>query len=733
MPFDKAHFIKPDIPFVREYRETDPAPLFRRTFTLSRFTKATLRVCGLGYGYYLINGKPVTRDKFIAPVSDYSKTLWYTVYDVTGLLNKGENIAAVICGNGFYNETCKSPWGHNEASWRDNPKFILELDVDGSAVMVSDGDWKCSPQSATIFNQLRSGEYFDARMYDPDWNTLAFDDSSWGKAVVDTIPPTGVLRECHCEPIRECAEYPAKSVIKTGDNRYVFDIGQNISGYVRLRIKQNVGDVITIRYAEQINADGSRQLNEMEKFYPQSPFQTDRFICSGDEFTWSPLFVYHGFRYIECEGITGTPTTDMVSGIFLHQDVELIGTFESSDDMLNKLYRIGQMATLSNLFYMPTDCPTREKMGWANDAQASAESMLTNFNTVKLFEKWIQDIFDAMRGDGAMPGIIPTNGWGYTWGNGPVSDGVLFEVPHRIYLFTGKKELLVKAFPYFKRYFAYLLSQTDPDGLAGFGLDDWAPPTPDKKSRTPSKFINAVLYIKFLRIAVLAAHFSSNADDEKNFTAEIERMTALVKKKFIGGDGTCTVNEQCSAAMLIFHGIYDDMAPLKKQLMRLVEENGFHHTCGMVGLRHLYDALTICGLPDYAYRIITAKGYPGYGVWLDGDATTLWETWQPDRSKNHHMYSDFMSWLMKNIVGIRPVFEQPGFAKTIICPAFVEGLDWAKGSEKTIVGTIEVDWRRKQDGIDLSVMIPDGITAEVRLTGGRIEKLHRGGTYTFKL
>lgn len=725
MSFEKARFIKPNIPFVREYRETNPAPMFRRRFTLPRFTKATLRVCGLGYGYYWINGKPVSQDKLTAPVSDYSKTLWYTVYDVSSLLIEGENVAAVICGNGFFNEAHKSSWGHNESKWRDNPKFILELDIDGKAVLTSDENWKCKPESAVIFDQLRSGEYFDARLYDPAWNSPRYDDSAWEKAVVDTTPPTGILRECLCEPMRECAEYPTKNIIKTDENRYVFDIGQNISGYIRLRVKQNAGDVITIRYAEEINEDGSRQLNGMEKFYKESPFQTDKFICSGDTFTWSPMFVYHGFRYIECEGITAPPSADMVSGIFLHQDVETISSFECADGMLNKLFRIGQMATLSNLAYMPTDCPTREKLGWANDAQASTEQMLTNFSMVKFFEKWIQDIFDAMRDDGAMPGIIPTNGWGYQWGNGPVSDGVLFEVPHKIYLFTGKTELLVKALPYFKRYFTYLMSQADPaDGLVGFGLDDWAPPTPDMKSRTPAKFINAVLYIKFLRIALLAARFGKSIADERSFASEIERMSALVKKHYISADGACTINEQCTAAMLIFHGIYDDIAPLKKQLMRLVEENDFHHTCGMVGLRHLYDALTICGVPEYAYRIITAKGYPGYGVWLDGDATTLWETWQPGHSKNHHMYSDFMSWLMKTVIGIRTTFYDTGSRKMVIRPEFIAGLAWARGSIRTQCGVISVSWQRSGDLITVSVSVPEeGAILELN---GRCELLKCG-------
>ena len=743
MPFTHANFIKPNIPFVPEYRETNPAPQFRRKVALGSFSKATLSVCGLGYGYYWLNGRPVSQDKLTAPVSDYSKTLWYNVYDVTDLLVEGENIAAVWCGNGFYNETFATSWNHNQAAWRDNPKFMLQLDVDGRTVLISGGGWKCLPETAIIYNQLRSGEYFDARRYEPAWNTLGYDDSNWDQAQIDINPLTAVFRECLCEPLRECAEYPAVKVIQTGDTRYVFDIGQNIMGYVRLKIKQAAGDVITIRYSEQLNEDGSLKLNDMPKHYKQSPFMTDRFIANGEEFTWSPMFVYHGFRYVELEGVAQTPPLEMVTGIFLHQDVKPISTFECSDDVLNTLFRIGQMATLSNLAYMPTDCPTREKLGWANDAQASTEQMLTNFTMVKLFEKWMQDIFDAMRSDGALPGIIPTGGWGYQWGNGPVSDGVMFEIPYKLYLFTGKPEQLVKALPYFKRYFTFLLSQADPsDGLVGFGLDDWAPPAGGygSNSRTPAKFINAVLYIKFLRIARLAADLSGSADDKATFETEIARMTSLFTERYINHDGTCNLHEQCAVAMTIFHGLYADLKPLKRQLVHLIEEQDYHHTCGMVGLRHLYIALNICGLQEYAYKIITAKGYPGYRIWLDEGATTLWETWQTgtskgnpytDSSKNHHMYSDFMSWLMKTIVGINPTFEKPGFARVVIEPAFIGALDWAHGSEDTAAGMIETVWTRTVNGVELKVTLPVGITAEVRLPGGRVETLTSGGTFTF--
>ncbi len=729
--FTGAVFIKPNIPFETEYRERNPAPIFRRRFVLKPFKSAKLYVCGLGYGYYRMNGQKVSQDLFTAPVSDYRKTLWYNVYDVTKLLCAGENIAAVICGNGFYNETVKSSWKHNTASWRDNPKFIMRLVVDGKTALVTDDSWKCSTAaSPVVFNQLRSGEYYDSRLYNEKWDRVDYyDDEAWDCAVGDDRPPEGIFRECLCEPIRECAEYETKKIIKAGDGRYIFDIGQNISGYIRLKTCQKAGDTRTVRYAEQLDDDNTLQLNRMEKHYPESPFQTDRFICCGREFTWSPMFTYHGFRYIELTGIEN-PGFDTVTGIFVHQDVKAASAFECSDDFLNRLFRIGQMATLSNLFYMPTDCPTREKMGWANDAQASAEQMLINFDTVRLFRKWMTDITDSMRDDGCLPGIIPSPGWGYEPSvagsqayNGPVCDGVLFEVPYRIYMATGDREILTENLRHFIKYLRYISGRADPDdGMVGYGLYDWAPPdtTRPYKPAVPVKFINTVLIIKFYRIAVMAAELGDSRAEAVMLGNEVDKLVELFRKNFIARDGTSVIDEQTAVAMIIYHKLYDGLnyglEPLKTQLKRLVEERDFHHNCGMVGLRHLYDALNTCGLQEYAYRIITAKGYPGYSLWLEGGATTLWETWQPGNSKNHHMYSDFMAWMMKTLVGINPVAEAPGYEKVVIAPAFIPELDFCKGHCDTVKGRISVEWEwispaegKPREKAHIRICMPDGV------------------------
>ena len=486
-PFDKAYFIKPDTDF--DKTDKTYAPLFRKTFeTYDNIESAEVLVCGLGIGYFYINGRAVSEDLFTAPVSDYNKTLWFNRYDVTDLIKSGKNVISAICGNGWYNEAIENVWHCETASWRDVPKLILTLYVNGKAAVVSDTSWKYSLTSPVTFNQLRSGETFDARLFDEKWNTAEYNDSGWKNVREDDTLPTGVFRECLCEPIRECSVYDAVDMINIGDDKYVFDFGQNISGYIRMTVEQESGDVITIRYAEALNDDYSRELNDMETFYPGSEFMTDRFISDGKKITWSPKFAYHGFRYVITDGLKN-PKKENIGAVFVHQDIKIRSDFECSDDRLNKYFKAGQISTLSNLFYMPTDCPTREKFGWTNDAQASAEQMLTNFETEKLFEKWLTDIYDAQRGDGALPGVVPTSGFGYETYTGPVCDGVLFEIPYRLYIHTGDTKYLKNSYPYFIKYLEFLKGKADENGDVYYGLDDWAAPTEDK---VHSAFINAV-------------------------------------------------------------------------------------------------------------------------------------------------------------------------------------------------------------------------------------------------
>ena len=710
--FSNARFIKANRKFIWDYQETDLAPMFQKTFDLDRFSCGEVSLCALGFGTFYINGLKITDDLFVSPTSDYEKTLWFTSYDVTPLLKPGKNVIACILGNGWYNESVQTPWEYREAKWRDNPKFILTLKIDGADVVNSDGSWLCKPESHIVFNQLRSGEHFDARLYDPKWNTLGADLVGWEPAIIDDTPPKGELKYSLCPPVGECAVYPAKSVIKTGEKRYVFDIGQNISGYVRLYICQASGDLLWIRYGEQINPDGSLNLNGMDKFYPISHFQTDIFICNGKPFTYSPMFTYHGFQYIEIEGLDEA-NTSQVSGVFTHSDIPLLTGFECSNYDLNRLFYIGIMANYSNMQYTLTDCPTREKFGWLNDAKASTEQILMNFDSLNFFKKWYADIIDSIRDDGAIPGIAPTSGCLYDTWTGPICSGALFEIPYKIYLYTGDDSIMIDALPSFMKHLAFLKNQKRGDGLIGFGLCDWAGPFDDLRSApTPVELTDTALYIEFLQRTIFAAERAGNTGTAREVQDELDNVTKTFKKTYINPEGFCTVDEQTAIAMIIELGLYDDLEPLKSQLKDNVERYNFHHNCGMLGLRYLYYALNRCELHEYSYRIITAEGYPSYTKWLRDGATTLWETWQCNDSKNHHMYSDFMLWLMNTLVGIRLDPNKPGMKRIVVSPFFAEDLVYCSGYREMSEGKLKVAWQRNGDKVIVHINVPYGAEIE---------------------
>lgn len=702
-PFENILFTSSGDKFESDSKETS-APMFRKKFNIAQKKEAKLFVCGLGYGYFYINGQKVTDDLFTAPVSNYEKTLWYNVYDVTDMLSEGENIVAVICGNGWFNENFNSSWSFNKAPWRNSPRFALKLVIDGVSVVESGEGWKWH-NSAIIYNQLRSGEWFDSRLYEKDWNKPGYDDSFWKPAVAEE-KPAGIFRECVCEGVREFEIYPAVKMKKTGEKRFLFDIGQNISGYIRLAVTGNKDAELVIKYGEDITEENEINYNGALVHYPETEYETDKFICNGEYFEWSPMFTYHGFRYIEITGLE-TMSSDMVSGVFVHQAVEERGFLKCSDEFINKLFYMGRMATLSNLCYMPTDCPSREKLGWLNDAQASCDHFLTNFKTEALLEKWMQDIYDAMDENGSVPGIVPTWGWGFAC-SGAVCDGALYEIPYQIWLHTGNAEPLKNSLPYFKRNLKFLESKEENDGLSEFGLGDHA--APNFSRTTPKKLVNAVLTARFCDIASLSARLCKENDEW--FVFRKQKIAEAAVQKYIRADKQCSAEDQTSVAMMICSGFYDDISQLKMQLGRLVGENMYHHNCGMVGLRYLYKALTLCGLQEYAYEVIISKGFPSYSMWMDSDGTTMHELWKgnPGKKKefligsmNHHMYSDVCSWLVKNILGISPSEKYPGFEKTEINPYFFKKLDWAEGSCKTVNGEIKVSWKRAQEKIILTV------------------------------
>ncbi len=721
---DKKLFIEYPEEFDRNYNLEDPSPIFRYNFELKPgFNKAIVTVCGLGIGYYYLNNEPMTEDMFTAPVSDYNKTLWTNEYDVTDKLCVGMNLFAVIVGNGFYNESFDTTWKTNCASWRGLPKFALQMRVeypDDIVYIESNEQWICSKESPIRYNHLRSGETFDFRI-NKDWYKLDFKTKNWINARISSENvPNGEFRECECQPIRMDKQYHPINIFKNSIGRWIIDFGVTISGFLKINTQRPEGSCIKIHYSELINEDGTCNYAGMNgaPFYPNSEFQTDKLIFSGNVDEWHPIFAYHGFRYVEIEGMDDKPKAEDFTAVFVHQMVDDVSKFECSDDIINKLFSAAKNSCLSNMFYNLTDCPTREKFGWLNDASASCEQLLQNFDIYPLLKKWLQDIYDSVSEQGAVPGIVPTNGFGYKVWTGPICSDAIFEIPYRIYRYYGKCEILKEAYPYMLKHLKYVIGKRDfEDGLIGYGLSDWAGPFTDENPiPTPVKFTDTLLAIKFCRITELVAQIT----EDNNTLVEIKDIEMELTKSFynayVDDNGRCKVCEQTALSMMIVLGLYKNLEPLKQQLYSAIEKYNFHIHCGMLGIQYLFKALNICNMSECAYELITADGYPSYKDWIINGETTMLESWNGATSHNHHMYSCVLAWFNITIAGIRLDDDINAYKKVVISPSFLKEINYCNSEYKTVIGVFRINWSKKQnDEIVINIEIPSNVEATLKL------------------
>lgn len=704
--FGNAKYIKAE-ENVKPFSLYDPAPIFRKEFDLEVICDAKIFVQSPGFARYYINGHDITDELFISAFSDYDKILWYNSYDVTHLLKKGTNTVAVIAGNGYLNESFKTPWEYHIAKWRDTPQFCLRLEVGEKTVFVSDESWKCSRESShIIFNHLRSGEYHDMRKKRDDWMRCGFDDSSWQYAIPRTRPVTGDFRLTECQPVKEIERISPISITET-DCGYLVDFGVTMSGYIEARLSCERGREVIFRYAEDIDVNGYPNHNRMDSshFYPEAPFHLNKMIASGEKDVFKPLFCYHGFRYVLIEGLNKKPLAEQLTAFFVHQDVAKKSSFDSGNEVINYIYNAGIRSTYSNMFWCLTDCPTREKLGWMNDAQSSVDQTLINFDIIPLYEKWFEDMKAGIYPDGSLHGTIPSTDWPWGHNCGPVCDCMFYELPYKVYLYTGKSEMLISGLDVMERY-ALFLEKKCLEGYE-FVLGDWL--GYKSSDLTPKEFVRDFYLIKALKVTAFAQSIAEK--ENKLWKERLEHYTNIFKNRYLDESGKCRVESQCAISMMIMTGLYEDKQTLCEQLLEVIQQDGYNLTCGMVGIQYIYDALSESGRSDVAYRLLT-ESTPGYRTWFETGATTLWEKWDGDGgSHNHHMFSGVIAWFYKSLLGITPSVEHPAFEKIVLKPSFVKELGYVKGSFETVRGTVSAEWRYDEGKFIYIVEVPDGISA----------------------
>ena len=709
-----------------------PAPMLRKAFTLQKPVRsARACVCGIGYHELYINGEKVG-DRVLDPgFTRYDKRALYVTHDVTARLAPGRNTIGIILGNGWFNQHARDIWNFHTAPWRDKPRAVMQLHVDyadgSKEVVCTDSTWK-GDSGPIVFDGVRNGEVYDARLEKPGWASPDCDDAAWGRVTV--VPgPGGELTSMQMPPVKVTGTITPVSVRETQPGVFLFDMGQNFSGWAQLRASGPAGTKVTIRYAETLKDDGMADSKRHAVFLYEGEFQTDTFFLKGEgEEAWEPRFAYHGFQYVEVTGFPGTPTLDSLRGRVVHTALEKGGEFACSNDLLNRIQAAALWATVSNYHSYPTDCPHREKNGWTGDAQLSAEQVLCNFLPMTAYTKWLTDFRDEQRPNGALPGIVPSPGWGY--GVGPAWDSAYVLLPWYLYVYCGDTRILAEHYAGMRRYVDYLSTVAE-GHIVSLGLGDWCPPLGGASGhKCPAELTSTGYYYADALIVGKVAAILGKEADARAFAALAEDIRrAFVAKYLDRATGMLAGNNQTSMACGLYWGMIDegDRSKVLAALLSEVDAHGGHIDCGILGAKYVMQALTDAGRADATYRIATQTTFPSWGNWIERGATTLWESWDGASSRNHHMFSDISAWFYKALAGINADPAEPGFRHVIIRPWPVAGLDWARGEIRSMHGTISSSWRKEAGTLKLDVAIPVNTTATVHVPASDPRKVRESG------
>ena len=714
--FENAKWIgfgRKDCKFATDYMS--PALQLRKTFTLQSDVKnAICRICGLGIYVLYINGKRVGDDVLSPAYTIYDKRDLYVEYDVSSYLQKGDNVVAVKLGDGFYNQTTRDSWGFYFATWRDFVKLLFELLIEDKVMLESDDTWRCTMDGATVHNAIRTGEHYDARK-ENDWTQVVFDDFLWQNAKV-VAPAGGKLTKSTLPPIRECEVLDAVSMHKS-QNGWVFDFGKNMSGYAGIKMSGKRGQTISLRYAERFNGSEIDQADMQMDYTGTIPFATDKYTFNGYGVEqWKPDFVYHGFRYVEVVGLENEPPMDALKAYFVHTDLAKKGDFSTSDELLNWIYQAGRQSLLSNYHGFPEDCPQREKNGWTGDAEFSCEYATYLFDMKEAYKKWLQDICDAQRESGQLPGIVPTCAWGYNWGSGPAWDCALLFLPYVLYKETGDTECFDVVYAAAEKYMQYAKYRSK-NGLVCYGLYDWAPPYDvDNLKRMDNCLSDSCYYYKMQLIMSEMASLRGETDKAKAYAQDAEKTRVAILDKFVDDDN---VDNNCSASLaevLYFNVVQGEQAKrIAKHLTKVVEADKYMFKVGVLGMKALLNALSAYGYTDVAYKMVNRYDYTSFGYWKNLGATTFCENWNMSRSLNHHMYGDVVNWMARNIAGLQNVGI--AYDKVLLKPYFfAENCDAATQTQ-TPHGNIAFAWKKQGNTFVADVEIPQGVCAELCIDG----------------
>ncbi len=738
-------------------RDELASPAFEKRFSVAKKVRhATLFITGLGYYEASLNGRRVG-DKVLDPSpTDYGKRVLYSTYVLDGEIKTGENTLTVLLGHGFYDVRLKSVWDNDMASWRGVPRLIAQLELeheDGTrASVVSDGSWR-QVKSPIGWDDIREGEVVGGRhVREPAFPAEGFPaaemEAPGGRLQAENQPPARILYTNRPVRVKPVAGEPGACMV---------EFPENIAGWARIRFKGlRKGDVVSVRYDEHKDGDlepavpttdyanirgasgeavkgpAPRRIDCHFKSAisgnvcaKDRAFQTDRFVArgTGDE-TYEPRFTWNGFQYLYVRGLRQPLGPDDLEQCVISTDFPEIGAFSSSDPVLDRLVSAAARSYRANFTDgIPTDCPHREKNGWTGDASVASGFAQFRFENTAAYEKWLLDIVDAQNAAGDLPGIVPSPGWGFAWGNGPAWDSALWTVAWNLFLYRDDRRALEIAYPALKRLLDYTATKADADGLVSHGLGDWIPP--DWK-RVPSvRFTSSCFYMQANETAAGMAAALGRLGETIPYTRRAASLRRAIRAAFMKPDGTFDNGGQTAQSAAIMFGLVEpgEEKAVAAKLVEAVHARNDHLETGVIGCKTLFRALTKVGRSDLALKVVLQKEAPSPGAWMNRGGHTFWEDWGEGASRNHIMFGDIAGWAYECLAGIRLGKTANAFRRFEIAPAWTCGLAWCAASVDSPFGKIAVRWTR--DGA-LDVQVPPGTECTVHLKDGGIRPLLPG-------
>ncbi|MDD3695634.1 MAG: family 78 glycoside hydrolase catalytic domain [Lentisphaeria bacterium] len=724
-----------------------PCPYFRRDFSVrAGLRKAILYISARGLFAASLNGDKIGNDEFVPGWTDYAQQLQYMCYDLSGSLPEGDNALGVILGDGWYSGYLMGRQGEHISKYRNHygqyPELLLQLELEyedgGRESLLSDQSWKCR-SGPILYSDIYDGEMYDARLEMPGWNRPGFDDSDWRQASLGerASHTKAALVAKSCPPVRQIEELKPLKYLNPKQDVHIWDFGQNISGKLRIKVKGHRGRLYTCKFAEMLYPDGTLYNQNY-----RSALSTDYYYCAGPAektVVWEPLFTFHGFRYVQLDGIafSGFSPEDVeLCAVALHSDLEETSSFHCGHAALERLFQNIRWGQKGNFLEIPTDCPQRdERLGWTGDAHVFCVAASINMNIAAFMRKWLRDLREAQREDGAGPSVAP-DVLKLTYAAAVWADAII-ACPWIVYQRFGNIQILQENYVAMQKWLQYQIDSSEQLIRPKTAYGDWLAPEPIE---TPSELIGTAMLAYGCQTLGKCARILQKPEDANRYEQLFQQVRKAFQGRFLDEAQLLRPRTQTACVMALHFGLLDarQVRANRELLADLIVCNGKRLSTGFVGTAWLLQTLSEQGLHELAWDLMLQEELPSWLYSVKQGATTVWERWDSYshekgfgkvtmNSFNHYAYGAVLEWLSAKAGGIDYQQSQPGGRRLLFAVQPDPRLGWAQFSLQTPYGKAESSWKLEQNRFQWQVTVPPNCQALLKLPKLPLQKLFMNG------